>query len=174
MSDDNHTSATNEPLSKSAKKREAERLQSLGRRLCELSADKLSSLALPDALYAALLDYQRFPSHGAKRRQLQFIGKMMRDLDVSVIEAELSTMEGESAEARYQFKQLERWRDLLISDPDSLTTFIEAYPEVDRQALRSLIKKATTAKNDNLSKAAARTLFRFLREVDDNHRLEDR
>ena len=165
MSDDNQTPEYSEPLSKSARKREAERLQTLGRRLSVLSVEKLNDLALPDKLHAALLDYQRFPSHGAKRRQLQFIGKVMRGIDVDAIEAELSTMEGESAQARYQFKQLEHWRDLLISDPTALTQFIEAYPDVDRQRLRTLIKKASSAKAEVLHKAAARDLFRYLREI---------
>lgn len=154
---------SDEPLSKTARKREAERLQHIGRRLGELSADNLNKLNLPDALRAALEDYQRFPSHGAKRRQLQFIGKLMRDVDIAEIEDQLNTLDGESARARYQFSQLEQWRDRLVAEPQALTEFIDAYPAVDRQQLRTLVKKVTDASHEDQRKTQARQLFRFLR-----------
>ncbi len=153
-----------EPLSKTARKREAERLQNVGRRLGELSDDLLSKLTLPDDLRAAVKDYQRFPSHGARRRQLQFIGKLMRGLDTDAIEAQLQTLDGESAEARYQFNQLEQWRDRLLTEPRALTEFISAYPSVDRQQLRTLLKKNHQAKGESQRKSLARQLFRFLRD----------
>ena len=161
------TDVSPEATSKSARKREADRLLLLGRRLTELRHEHLDTLELPDALLQALLDYQRFPSHGAKKRQLQFIGKIMRSIDVEAIEAALAKMDGESAEARYQFKQLEQWRDLLISDENALTTFIEAFPNVDRQQLRQLIKKANDARNETQQKTHARALFRFIRDTAD-------
>ncbi len=91
----------------------------------------------------------------------------MRSIDVEAIEAALAKMDGESAEARYQFKQLEQWRDLLISDDNALTTFIEAFPNVDRQQLRQLIKKANDARNETQQKTHARALFRFIRDTAD-------
>jgi ribosome-associated protein len=154
--------------SKTARKREAERLQDIGRRLGALSADALSQLNLPDALQAALADYQRFPSHGAKRRQLQFIGKLMRDLDTSVIEAQLAALDGESAQARHQFKQVEQWRERLLNEPDAVTEFIAAYPSVDRQQLRQQLKKLAACQDEQQHKTQSRQLFRFLREVVDS------
>jgi ribosome-associated protein len=155
--------------SKTVRKREAEYLQNMGRRLSELSAEQLDGLDLPKNLLDALTDYQRFPSRGAKRRQLQFIGKIMRDIDADYIESRLADFEGDSAQARYLFNQLEQWRDELVSDPDALTRFIEAYPIVDRQHLRQLINKVTSAKNDGQRKPHARQLFRFLRETVNNN-----
>lgn len=155
--------------SKTVRKREAEYLQNMGRRLSELSAEQLDGLDLPKNLLDALTDYQRFPSRGAKRRQLQFIGKIMRDIDADYIESRLADFEGDSAQARYLFNQLEQWRDQLVSDPDALTRFIEAYPIVDRQHLRQLINKVTSAKNDAQRKPHARQLFRFLRETVNNN-----
>jgi len=155
---------SDEPVSKTARKREAERLQDIGRRLGELSPDTLSRLVLPDDLRRALEDYQRFPSRGARRRQLQFIGKLMRGLDTDAVEEQLRRLDGESAQARYQFNQLEQWRDRLIDDPQALTEFISAYPAVDRQLLRTLLKKVTQARDEAQRKTQARALFRFLRE----------
>ena len=154
-----------QPLSKTARKREAERLQDIGRRLGDLSAEQLANLELPADLRAALEDYQRFPSHGAKRRQLQFIGKLMRGLDTEEIEAQLATLAGDSAQARYQFNQLEVWRDRLLTEPEALTQFITTYPGVDRQQLRQLLTKAASARNELQRKTIAKQLFRFLRET---------
>ena len=164
------TEDSNESLdSKTARKREAERLQKLGRRLGEMRIEHLETLDLPASLHAALLDYQRFPSRGAKRRQLQFIGKVMRDEDTTAIEDQLATLDGESAQARYQFSQLEQWRDRLLSDPRALTEFIAEYPSVDRQQLRQLVKKTTSAfsnqQQDQQQKTLTRQLFRFLRDA---------
>jgi ribosome-associated protein len=131
--------------SKTVRKREAEYLQNMGRRLSELSAEQLDGLDLPKNLLDALTDYQRFPSRGAKRRQLQFIGKIMRDIDADYIESRLADFEGDSAQARYLFNQL------------------------DRQHLRQLINKVTSAKNDAQRKPHARQLFRFLRETVNNN-----
>lgn len=167
MSDDHHLNNAfdDESVSKTARKREAERLQAIGRRLGELSSDQLAGMQLPAELADAIDDYRRFPSHGAKRRQLQFIGKLMRDLDSEAIEAQLADLDGESAQARYLFSQTERWRDELINDPDSLTRFIDAYPAVDRQRLRQLLGKTRGAKNEAQQKTHARALFRYLREI---------
>jgi len=160
-------SAESEPPipSRTARKREAERLQQIGRRLAEFRADQLAALNLPRDLLDALLDYQRFPSHGAKRRQLQFIGKLMRGVDTDDIEARLADLDGESAQARYQFNQIEQWRDQLLTDPGALTRFIDAYPNVDRQHLRQLTSKASGAETEAQSKPYARQLFRLLRET---------
>ena len=154
-----------EPPSKTARKREATHAQDLGRKLATLKHELLEQFDLPEKLSSAIADYQRFPSRGAQRRQLQFIGRLMRDLDLAAIEAQLAGLEGQSAAARYQFAQLEQWRDRLISEPDALTGFIEAYPQVDRQQLRQLIKKVRATADDQQRKGLARQLFRFIRDT---------
>ena len=151
--------------SKTQRKREAERLQKIGRRLAELNNDQLAALDLPTRLLTAIADYQRFPSREAKRRQLQYLGKVMRDVDTEAVEEHLAELDGESAHARYQFNQLEHWRDELIDDPEALTRFVSTYPSVDVQQLRQLIKKVTGAKQSEQRKNNARSLFRFLREI---------
>ncbi|XOV84277.1 MAG: ribosome biogenesis factor YjgA [bacterium] len=173
MSDDinkNDNSSANaqpgeEQLSKTARKREAQRMLELGRRLGQLNAEQFAWLNLPAQLAHAIEEYQRFSSHGAKKRQLQFVGKLMRKADTAAIEAQLADLDGQSAEARYQFNQLEHWREALLAEPDSLTAFIATYPQVDRQQLRQLVKKVQSARNEPDQKAASRRLFRFLRET---------
>ncbi len=150
--------------SKSERKRQATLLQKLGKRLTELKAEDLEQLALPEELLKAIADYQRFPSFEAKRRQLQFIGKLMRELDTDLVEEHLGRLDGTSAAARYEFHSLERWRERLLTEDDALTDFLDEHPHVDRQQLRLLIRRAREARDEQAQKTAARTLFRFLRD----------
>ncbi len=149
--------------SKTSRKKEAEQLQQLGQQLTELKADQLQQLTLEPQLLAAVLDHQRFKSREARRRQLQYIGRIMRELDTDSIVEQMQRLSGRSAAAQYQFQQLERWRAALLSNNQSLTDFVDAYPHVDRQRLRALIKQARQADADD--KKAPRALFRFLRET---------
>ena len=149
-------------LSKSARKREAERLQNLGTRLGDLNQDQLETIPLSPDLAAAIADYHRFNSHGARRRQAQYIGRLMRTEDVEAIHEALKRIDGDSARARFEHHQTERWRDRLLADDNELTEFLDRYPETDRQALRALIRSARRHQGD---KTHVRALFRFLRET---------
>ncbi len=151
--------------SKSARKRDAERLQKLGQRLTVLRPDQIEALTLPDELLAAILDHQRFGSREAKRRQLQFIGRLMRTVDHEAIASRLDELEGHSALAKHRFHQAEHWRQALLEDPAALTGFLDQYPDVDRQQLRQLIKRVHAARDQVQRKKNARTLFRFIHEI---------
>ena len=149
-------------LSKSARKREADRLQDLGARLSDLNKDQLDSVPLSAELATAIADYHRFTSHGARRRQAQYIGRLMRGEDIEAISNAIERFDGDSARARFEHHQTESWRDRLLAEDDALTEFLNRYPETDRQALRALIRSARRHAGD---KTHARALFRFLRET---------
>ena len=154
-----------EGVSKSERKRRAHRLQALGRRLAELKPEDLEALDLPDALVTAIADYQRFPSHEARRRQLQFIGRLMRNVDPEPLQTALDGLDGQSARARYEFHQLERWRERLLQEPEALTAFVAEHPDVDVQQLRHRIHQVQKADSEDAQRTAYRALFRFLRET---------
>jgi ribosome-associated protein len=151
-------------VSKSERKRQAHRIQALGEQLAELKPALLRELDLPERLLASILDYQRFPSHEARRRQMQFIGRLMRDLDVEPIQQALDTLQGQSAQAQYHFHQLEIWRERLLAEPEALTEYLSEHPEVDVQQLRHRIAQVHKAKDELQQRTAARALFRFLRD----------
>jgi ribosome-associated protein len=151
-------------VSKSERKRQAHRIQALGQRLTELKPAHLRELELPEKLLASILDYRRFPSHEARRRQLQFIGRLMRDLDVEPIQAALDRLQGQSAQAQYEFHQLEIWRERLLAEPEALTEFMAEHPDVDTQQLRHRIAQVHKAKDEHQQRTASRALFRYLRE----------
>jgi ribosome-associated protein len=161
--------------SKSAKKREAERLRKMGKELTMLNTEQLKKLALHENLLKALLDYRRIKSHGAKRRQLLLIGGILRKIDVREVEAKLAVLNGEAASARYELHQLELWRDRLVTDTQALTQYLDEYTATDRQQLRQMVQKAqrATKMGKDLgtpqAKAAARALFRFLRDSNTNN-----
>lgn len=153
-----------EPVSKSQKKRDADHLQKIGVKLIELSSAKLGNLPLTDQLHKAIMDAKAIKSHGAKRRQAQLIGKLMRAADSEAILAAYKELIDEESAVTANFHEVELWRDKLINEgKDALTEFIDAYQPDDVQHLRQLIKKAIDDQLKARNTGAATALFRYLR-----------
>jgi ribosome-associated protein len=104
-------------------------------------------------------------SHGAKRRQLQYIGRLMRDLDPEPIRAQLAAVEGGSAAARARHQRLEHWRARLMADDGVLTEFAREYARADLQQLRALLRNARKEQAEGRPPRAYRDLFRAIREA---------
>ena len=151
-------------ISKSERKRQATHLQKLGGRLAEFKDSDLAALNLPEKLINAIADYRRFPSHEAKRRQLQYVGKLMRKIDVDAVVALVERYDNDAAANSRSFHELESWRTRLIADPQALTEYLNEYPGADRQRLRQALKRVHKAPDEIRQKAEARALFRLLRE----------
>jgi ribosome-associated protein len=147
--------------SKSARKRDAQQKKALGVRIAELNDEQRATLQLPDTLAQAITDYRRITSHEAKRRQAQFIGSLMRSIDIEPIERALDDLNRSSAQARYAHHETERWRELLIADDAALTDYVRAFPNTDRAHLRALVRAARKRGDDP---TAYRALFRYLRD----------
>ncbi len=162
MSDEDYT---DEP-SKSARKRDAQRLKALGQQLAQLNDDQRATLPLPELLAKAITDYRRITANEAKRRQGQYIGRLMRSVDATELEHALEGIERNNAAARFAHHETERWRDLLIADDSALSSFIAEHPSVDRSQLRALIRSARKRTDDP---TASRVLFRFLRDQTSLH-----
>ncbi len=150
--------------SKSQKKREADALQRVGVELVALSLDKLDGLPLSDGLKQAIIDAKALKSHGAIKRQAQLIGKLMRAADYEAILEAYSHLQDENSAQTAKFHEVEQWRERLIhGGKDALTALINAYPSIDVQSLRQLIKKAIDEQSKAQHTGAAKALFRFLR-----------
>lgn len=153
-----------EKISKSEQKRQADALQKVGVALIELSLTKLNSLPLPDNLFKAIVDAKSIKNHGAKRRQAQLIGKLMRSADFEAILAAYNELLEENSSTTAQFHELESWRDRLIKgDKSVLTEFINVFQPQDVQLLRQLIKKAQEEVLKDKNTGASKALFRYLR-----------
>lgn len=147
--------------SKTRRKRDAEALQSLGEALAELPGDVLATLDLPDRLLQALEDYGRITSHEARRRQRQFIGKLMRDVDPAPLQAFLEGRQRPAKEQARLFRLSERWRDrLAVEGAPALEAFLAAYPG----AVAAELADAVAAAREGRS-GASRRLFRMVRTI---------
>jgi len=126
-------------------KNESTELQKIGAELLGLGGDSLERLALPDKLFGALAEAKRITNFEGKRRQMQFVGKLMRQLeapDLERVRAALDEQRSGSASQALELHLTEQWRDRLITDEDAFGTWITQYPTTDGQQLRALIRQA--------------------------------
>jgi ribosome-associated protein len=158
--------ATPERPSKTQRKREASDLQRLGLELAELSDQRLARVDMPENLRDALTEYRRTRSHEGRRRQLQYVGKLMRDADPEPLRQAVAEAALGSARDTLALHQAERWRDELISDDDALARWLQAHAQCDAQRLRTLIRAAradAALPPGQRQPRAYRELFQFIR-----------
>jgi len=154
-----------EEISKSQRKRDMTALQKLGMTLVSLKSSQIEQLNLPEALLDAVLEAKRLTKNEAIRRQMQFIGRIMRSVEAEPIQMQIDAWNGLNDQESAKQHQLERWRDRLVEDDGALAEFIAQFPGCDAQQLRTLIRN--TRKEQLLKKPPAhfRALFRMLREI---------
>lgn len=128
--------------SKSELKRQMHELQELGLALSELPASRVSPLNLPESLLDALREYHRTRSHEGRRRQLQYVGKLMRQIDPEPVREAIAAFKLGSAKETLALHEVERWREELMASDDAITRWIEAHPDTEVQQLRSLVRSA--------------------------------
>lgn len=154
--------------SKSQRKREMRALQDLGAQLATLSSEQFKKMDLPEALAAALADAQRFAGRReALRRQMQYVGKLMRAVDPEPIRAQLDALRGVAASEIARQHRLERLRDDLLADEKTIEAIVRDFPRANIQHLRTLRRNAIKEREQQKPPRACRELFRALRELDD-------
>jgi ribosome-associated protein len=154
-----------EEKSKSQLKREAHALQGLGEQLIAMKPAELDGLPLPDNLAQAIED-ARSMQRGALKRQRQYIGKLMRDIDPEPIQTALDLRRQQAMEMSRQQHKFEEWRDRLIQEGDqALGEALEVFPTADRQQLRQMIRQAQKEAEQNKPPKTSRSLFRYLRDL---------
>lgn len=152
-------------VSKSQRKRDSTALQKLGATLVSLKSSQIEQLKLPETLLAAVIEAKRLTKHEAIRRQMQYIGRIMRSVDAAPIQAQIDAWNGVNDQETAKQHQLERWRDRLVEDDAVLGEFLAQYPACDAQPLRTLIRNTRKERAANKSPANYRALFRMLREI---------
>jgi len=152
--------------SKSQRKRDLDELKLLGHELLGFSDDALRQLLLPDTLLEALRTAQKIKAHGALKRQMQYIGKLLREIDDAPIRAAIEARDRQHATHTREFHRLEALRDHLLSgDGTALDEAMALFPLADRQLLRKLVRQARSEHEQNQPPRASRQLFRYLREL---------
>jgi ribosome-associated protein len=152
------------PLSRTRLKRQMTELQDLGAELTLLNPEQLAEIALPESLHEAVLAAQRMTRFEARRRQLQYIGRLMRQVDPDPIRAHLERWKASSREHTARLHQVERWRERLLADDAALTELAREHP-CDTQRLRTLVRNARHEREANTPPRSFRALFQALREI---------
>lgn len=151
-------------ISKSEQKRRMLRLQEFGEELVSLSRQKLKKLELPEELFNAIVQAQEMKAHGALRRQLQYIGKLMRSVDLQAIQDHLSQTNLKTESPNRLYQQTEHWQQQLL-DPelahDKLTEFIDTFTNADAQHLRQLVRNAGKV-SKSPENPAQRKLYQYI------------
>jgi ribosome-associated protein len=151
-------------VSKTKRKQEMTELQKLGAKLVELPESQIAEMEMDQRLRDAILEAKRIKSHEAKRRQMQYIGRLMRDVDAAPLRERLEAISGHSARAAAQHRRLEGWRARLLADDEALTAFAAEHPDADLQALRTLIRNTRKEQKQAKPPRAYRELFRLIKE----------
>ena len=153
------------PPSKTKIKKQMHELRDLGMELTELGKDQLAQLDLPENLRDAIREMKNLNKFGAQRRQMQYIGKLMREVDTAPILAKLDAWKGTSQQHIGYMHQLERWRDRLLESDSALTGLLAAHPQADAQRLRTLIRNAQKEMEAGSPPKNFREIFQVLREI---------
>jgi ribosome-associated protein len=157
--------------SKTDLKRESTELQKLGEALLELRTDLMARLALPEKLVDALDEARKISNFEGRRRQMQFIGKLMRGLEPEMLQSVRGALEDQhqgSARETLALHEAEQWRDQLIADDEAFERWVLRYPETDTQQLRALVRQARKDRQpsqDEISKGLVPRHSRAFREI---------
>ncbi|HEX6364456.1 MAG TPA: ribosome biogenesis factor YjgA [Albitalea sp.] len=153
--------------SKTQLKKASHELQDLGAALVEMPDDRLAALGMDESLRDAIREYRRTRSHEGRRRQMQYIGKLMRRADIEPLREAVAAMQLGRAKDALALHEAERWRAELIDSDDALTRWSAAHPSADLQQLRSLVRAArkdASLSPEQRSGRAYRDLFKFIRQ----------
>lgn len=154
------------PPSKTRRKQAMEELQSLGDALAALPADRVKKMPIPEELREAVMTVQRMTRHDeARRRQMQYIGKLMRAVDAAPVRLALAQARGDSAEETARLHQIERLRDTLLADEKVLHEIATRYPGADLQHLRALRRAALREQAENRPPRSFRAIFQVLKTL---------
>lgn len=154
--------------SKSQLKRDSHELQTLGEALVTMPKDRLADIGLPELLSDAIDDYKRTKSFEGKRRQMQYVGKLLRGVDAEPIKEAVASFQLGHARNALALHDSERWRAELVADDNALTRWVAEYPRSDVQKLRALIRNARkdfAAAPENRSGRGFRELFQFIKQT---------
>lgn len=167
MHDEDFTESTGRP-SKTKQKEAMHALQDLGAELVELTVGQLKRIKLEENIYDAVRECQKITAHGARRRQMQYLGKLMRNADEEPIRAGLALLRGESMAENARLHRLERMRVRLLEDEAVLNEIATTWPGVDLQQLRQLRRNALKEQELNKPPKNFRAIFQILQDLDKN------
>ncbi len=151
--------------SKTQRKHEMHALQDMGEQLVKFEIKQLNALDMPEILMDAILLAKQTKKHGARRRQMQYIGKLMRHVDVAPFQEKINSLKNVSLQNKARLHLIENWRTRLLANDDSFTEFGNKYPSADMQQLRLLARNAHKEKAADKPPKSFRLIFQVLQEI---------
>lgn len=165
MHEEDFTEDTGRP-SKTKQKEAMHELRDLGAELVELSVGQLKKIKLPEDIFEAVRECQKITAHGARRRQVAYLGKLMRSVDDEPIRAGLAMLRGESSAETARLHRLERFRARLLENESFLAELVALWPDLDLQHMRQLRRNALKEQENNKPPKNFRAIFQILQELD--------
>jgi ribosome-associated protein len=153
------------PPSKTRRKQEVHALQALGEALVALRAEQLARIELPERLRDAVMEARRISGFEARRRQLQYIGKLMRSVEAGPIRAALDAAQAPARAEVAAHQRAEAWRERLLADPDAVNDLLAEYPAAEIRQLRALAHAALRERAENRPPRSYRALYHALRAL---------
>jgi len=152
--------------SRTRKKKQDRALQALGEELVALSSQQLEQIPMQERLHEAVLTARKTKSHGARRRQMQYIGRLMRDVAPAPIENALKNIRIGDSRKALAFKKVEKWRDeIRDGNPRILEEILRTCPHAERQRLTQLARNARNRRDGERGAKSSKILFRYLKEI---------
>ena len=152
-------------ISKTRRKKDARKLQDVGAALVELSREQLARIDMPESLREAVTACQSITKHEARRRQMQYIGKIMRNIDAGPIAEQLAALEAPSKKQTALFHVAEKWRDDLLADPQAMERFAREFPHANAKRVQALLEAARAERAEKRAPKHVRELFHAVNAV---------
>jgi len=152
-------------VSKTELKKDSKKIQQFGKKISELTINNIEAFKFPLNIYEATIALKNLKSNSAKKRQVQYLGKLLREIDLTDALIVMKQLEVSSQKEIQRNHIIEAWRDKLLINNDSITEFIDKYPQIDRQTLRQTISNTQKEKKDNREPKYSRQLFKLIKGI---------
>lgn len=149
-------------ISKTQRKKQAHDLQALGVALSKLPSEQFARIQMPEALREAIQEARRFTRHEAIRRQMQYVGRMMREMDCTPILEQLTALTAPSKKQTALFHRAEKWREEILSNPLAIDEFLQEFPAAEAEKLRAQVLLAADERKTSKTPKQYRILFHMI------------
>ena len=152
-------------VSKTELKKDSKKIQQFGRKISELTINNIEEFKFPLNIYEAVIGLKNLKSNSAKKRQVQYLGKLLREIDLTDAFIVMKQLKVSSQKEIQRNNIIESWRDKLLTNAKSITEFVDEYPKIDRQSLRQTISNAQKEKKDNKPPKHSKQLFKLIKDI---------
>ena len=152
-------------VSKTELKKDSKKIQQFGRKISELTINNIEEFKFPLNIYEAVIGLKNLKSNSAKKRQVQYLGKLLREIDLTDAFIIMKQLKVSSQKEIQRNNIIEGWRNKLLNNNNSITEFVDEYPEIDRQSLRQTISNAQKEKIKNKPPKYSRQLFKLIKDI---------